>query len=272
MSEESLKSGPESDAVGESPPLRAEVFILSDRECRSQITPLVPDELTVREFDCVAEFAEQASGNVALALISAERSDDRVDRAVRATLSASQHARIVLIAADGQTLLQNEVPHDDAFVLQKERDGLQTAIRHLYIRAYYSVTLDRYYKICLAIENHERHPREKRDNEQMQELRKTRSRVYGYLRRYRGFLDTEDFTAIATREDRFDDLIDSSRRQGNPSAVGLSDTCPDCGLDWTTWHGSRLKAGYERIGANTYRCTGCGHTLADNDPDNYRVG
>jgi len=30
--------------------------------------------------------------------------------------------------------------------------------------------------------------------------------------------------------------------------------------------------GYEQIGANTWRCTRCGCVLADNDPDNYKIG
>lgn len=270
-SKERQTSESDGDVIPEAPPLSADVFVFANERCRAQITPLVPDEITVREFESADKLVEAASGNLALTLVSAHQPEPRIEQVVRETLCASQHARVGLVAGDGAPILRCDVPHDDSFVLSQERDTLQTAIRHLYIRAYYSVTLDRYYKISISIENNERTPGEN-DAEQLQKLSESRDRVFGYLRLFRNFLNTDDFADIATREDRFDVLVDAPRRRGNPDVVGLPDSCPDCNLDWTDWHGPRLEKGYERIGANTYRCTACGHTLADNDPDNYRVG
>ena len=255
----------------QTPPFSADVCLLASSDLRSEIAPLVPAELSVREFGSVETYAESVSGNVALTLVSAALPDERIRHVVRTTLSESRHARIAFVASDGGQLLRCDVPHDDEFVLPEERDSLQRALKHLYIRAYYSVTIERYYRVCLSIENYERAGGTV-EEESVEKLYTARRRVHSYLRQFRAFLDTEDFGAIATREDRYNELIETGHRGGNPTAAGLPTACPDCGLDWTTWHDSRLEAGYERIGASTYRCTGCGHTLADDDPDNYRVG
>lgn len=259
------------DDLPEAPPLRAEVFVYASEPCRARVRPLVPDEVTLREFGNADALADAASGNLALVLGSAHCPDSRLEAAVHATLRANQYARVGMIAADGEPLLRCDVPHDDAYVLPGEREALRTGIKHLYIRAYYSVTLERFYEVSLAIENHERAPGET-DAEQLQTLRESRERFASYLKLFRGFLDAEDFDSIAKREERFDALFESDHRRGNPDIVGLPDACPDCKLDWTGWHGPRLGVGYEQIGANTYRCAACGHTLADNDPDNYQVG
>ena len=252
------------------PPLSADVCLLASRDRRSEVASLVPGELSVRGFSNVGTFVESVSGNVALTLISARFPDEQVRQVVQTTLSESWHAGIALFASEVGDLLQCDVPHDDKFVLPEERDSLKTVIKHLYIRAYYSVTLERYYQVCLSIANHERADVTS-DEKSTEDLYTARRRTHSYLRRFRKFLDSEDFDAIANREERYDELIKTEHREGNPTVAGLPTNCPDCGLDWTTWHDSRLEAGYERIGANTYRCTGCGHTRADNDPDNYPV-
>lgn len=112
------------------------------------------------------------------------------------------------------------MPHDDEFVLPEERDSLQRALKHLYIRAYYSVTIERYYRVCLSIENYERAGGTV-EEESVEKLYTARRRVHSYLRQFRAFLDTEDFGAIATREDRYNELIETGHRGGNPTAAGL---------------------------------------------------
>lgn len=258
------------DLVSDALSLRAKVFVLGDEWIRTRVRPLVPDRVTTEEFVDADGLVGSLSGRVALVLVSAERPDDSIERIVRETLSTSQHARLLLVASDGLDLLQCEVPRDDGFVLPGQRDDLRRSIKRLYVRAYYSVAIERYYSTCLAIENHKRDP--DHDADRLAELYAGRRRIRAYLGTFRQFLTTEDFEAIATREERFEDLVDSSGRRGNPSALGLPESCPDCGLDWTTWHGSRYETGYEMIGAHTYQCTRCGHTLADGDPDNYRIG
>lgn len=274
-SENSLPQEPdESSHVEGLPPLLAELFVLGDREYRSRISAVTPDKISNEEFASAEAYVDALSGRVALAVVSVERPDEQLEWIVRQTLRASEHARIVLTASDGAALLRCEVPHDESFVLPEERDALEAAIKELYVRAYYSVTLDRYYKIGLAIKTHGEatDPGDRIDEETLGQWREKRMRLRSYLEQFRAFLGPDSFKAIASRGDRFDALVGSADREGNPSAIGLPDSCPDCRLDWTTWHGTQLGTGHEQIGANTWRCTRCGHTLADDDPENYRIG
>jgi hypothetical protein len=274
-SNEPLSSEPEQrSAVEGLPPLLAEAFVLGGRECQSQVAASIPGEMPDRQFDSVDAYVDALSGQVALAVLSVELPDDRLERVVRETLRASEHARIVLVATDGAELLRCEVPYDDAFVLPADRESFDVAIEKLYVQAYYSLILDRYYRIGLAINNHDTTAEQDGESEdgKLRQWQAKHRRLRSYLDRFRQFLGSESFRAIATRSERFDDLVGSAGQQGNPSAIGLPESCPDCGLDWTTWHDSKLGTGHEQIGANTWRCTRCGHTLADDDPKNYRIG
>jgi len=274
-SHESVSTDPEQHSTVEGlPPLLAEAFVLGGPECQSQVTAAIPEKMPNREFGTVDAYVDALSGQVALAVLSVALPDDRLERVIRETLRASEHARIVLVATDGAQLLRCDVPHDDAFVLPADGESFDAAIEQLYVQAYYSLILDRYYRIGLAIKNHDvttGHGGESEDGK-LEQWQAKRRRLRSYLDQFRQFLGPESFKAIATRGERFDDLVGSAGQRGNPAAIGLPESCPDCGLDWTTWHGSTLGTGHEQIGANTWRCTACGHTLADDDPENYRIG
>lgn len=250
--------------------LRAEVILLADRGQRSAVAPLVPDQLPVQWFRTVDAFLLEVSSNVAVVLVSTQFDDEQIATVVKRTLSTSEHARIALVAADAAELLRCEVPHDESFVLPDEQDSLAEAIKRLYVRAYYSVTTERYYKLSLAIKNSEMQPGDGNDGK-LEQVKRTHERTKQYLQYFRHFLDQDDFDAMKTREHRYHELLDS--KDGvDPSAFNLPDSCPDCTLDWTTWHGPRLRIGYEQIGANTWRCTRCSHLIADNDPEEYKIG
>lgn len=264
---------PERSDAKPSPTFSAEVFLLADRDRRSQIDALIPDKLPVRGFGTVESMVEALTGSVALVVVSARLRDRKLEWVVRRTLGTSEHARVVLVAADGTDLLDREVPYDDDFVVPDERDALESAIKHLYVRAYYSATIERYYDVSLSISNYSvRQGIDDGDRETLRRLKGNRSRLRSYIEQFREFLDPEDFEEMMQREHRFHDLGESANRDSDPGVFGLPDSCPDCGLDWTTWHDNKRGAGYAQIGASTWRCTRCGHVLADNDPDNYRVG
>ena len=92
-----------------------------------------------------------------------------------------------------------------------------------------------------------------------------------YLRQFRAELDPDDLKAMENRGDRLERLSAASKSGPDPSLVGLPDSCPDCGLDWSVWHGPRLRNGYQKIGAHSWRCTQCGTVLSNAGPDNYRI-
>lgn len=251
--------------------LRAEIAVLAAEKQWSRLETHVPDELPVERFSAVDTYRSNVSGNLAVAIVSAELSDEKIETVVRKTLAESEHARIALLATEHETLLRCEVPHDDTFVFSDGTDEFATIIKHLYVRAYYCVTADRYYKLSLAIKNHETKPSDSTNSEKVNQLKKSRRRTEAYLEQFQYFLHENDFNDIKTRDHRYANLTDSESTV-DPSDFNLPRACPSCGLDWTGWHGPHLRIGYEQIGADTWRCTDCGHITADNDPDNYRIG
>ena len=263
---ESTETGGSSAAP--KPTMRAEVILLATRDWCSTVEATTPAEMTVRRFETLDQFCEGVSGNVAVTLVSAAQSDDDIETAIRRTVHSSEHARTGLLATDGSQLLQCDVPRDEGFVFPEERERFERLIKHLYIRAYYSVAIARYYRIGVSIRN-----QKLRDDadEDIETLEQSRDRIYAYFKQFRRFLDPEDFEAMSSRDERMQALFESTEASTDPSLAGLPERCPDCTLDWTTGHGSRLRSGYERIGASTWRCCRCGHVIADTDPDNYRV-
>jgi rubrerythrin len=210
---------------------------------------------------------------VAVTVLDATLPEEKLQEAVARTVSKSAHARIALVATDGAQLLRCEAPHDEAFVFPEEKDTFGSLIKRLYVRSYYSATIERYYKVRFSIRNREIQlsDEEIENDEQIQRLRKAAKVFQSHLELFRNVLKSEDFEAMEDRSDRLESLAANSKNSSSPEAVGLPESCPDCELDWTSWHGTRLRNGYERIGANTWRCTGCGTIIADNDPDNYKL-
>lgn len=255
------------------PSLRAEIFLLSKQGWPDAVELSVPDQLTTRRYTAYEAFLDDLSGKVALTVLDPRLPDEKLRECVVRAIQESPHVRIAFVATDGAQLLGCEAPHDDAFVLPEEREALESTIKRLYVRAYYSATLERYYKVCFSLRDREiRLSTEDADgDEELKRLRNAQSVLRSHLRAFRQELRPEDIEAMANREQRLERLAEHSKNDSSPEAVGLPETCPGCGLDWTAWHGTRLRNGYERIGANTWRCANCGIIMADNDPENYRL-
>ncbi|MFB6151011.1 MAG: hypothetical protein ABEJ40_04315 [Haloarculaceae archaeon] len=255
------------------PTLRAEVFVLADRDCGSKIESAMPGEVPVRTFSNPGEYVGELSGNVAVALLSVAVSEDRLLRVVKRTITASEHARIALFAQGNVELLECDVPSDETFVTPVDREEFEETIQRLYVRAYYSVTLDRFYRIALAIRNRELKlsAAEQEEDDRLRRLRDSIELMRAYLVKFRGFLGPDDREAMANREDRLEALADAAKA-GDPAAAGLPSACPDCSIAWDEWHGPRLRNGYKRIGADAWRCTRCGSVMANMDPSGYQIG
>lgn len=259
--------------VRHTPSLRAEIFLFSLRGWEEEAEELVTDRITTRSYTDYRTFIEALSGKVAVVVIDATVGDEKLREAIVRAIQESAHARIALFATDGAQLLSCEVPHDEAFVFPEEQETFDSEIKRLYVRSYYSATLERYYKVCLSLRTRKVQLPEKEyeTSEELQRLRRAMAVLRSHLKQFRRGLKAEDIEAMSNREGRLESLAKRSKNKSSPDAVGLPDACPKCGLDWTEWHGSRLRNGYERIGANTWRCTKCGTIMADNDPDNYRL-
>jgi len=256
-----------------SPSLHAEIILFSDKEWIVTAESSISDRITTRTCSSYEQFLSDLSGKVAVAVFDATLAEEKLREAVARTVNESAHARIALVATDGAQLLRCEVPHDEAFVFPEETDEFDSLIKRLYVRSYYSATTGRYYKVQFSIRNREIQlsDDERAADERIQRLRKSAEVLQSHLKLFRNVLKPEDFEAMEDRSDRLENLATESKNSSSPEAVGLPESCPKCELDWTSWHGSRLRNGYERIGANTWRCTGCGTIMADNDPDNYKL-
>lgn len=266
------KDGPDAgDRRTHSPSLQAEIYLLANQELGTQAQSLIPDQITVQGYTTTSSFFDDLSGTVAVAVLDVRIVASKIKDVVARTIRESEHARIALLATDGAQLLGSEIPHDEAFVFPEETDAFKSDIKSLYIRSYYAATLERYYKVCFSMQNRKTRLDDPESDEQFQRLQGARERLESHLRMFRRVLSEEDLEAITNREHRLQSLSKSAKNTPPPDAVGLPDACPDCGLDWTVWHGSKLRNGYERIGADTWRCIDCGNIMDDMDPDNYKI-
>ncbi|WP_435186415.1 hypothetical protein [Halobellus sp. EA9] len=236
----------------------------------------MPDRLPVETFTTSASFEAELSEKVAVAVLSLAVPESRLSKLVPRIIATSPSARICLSASSGAELDASDVPHDETIVRPVDRESFTDLITRLYVRAYYVVTMERYFKIAVSIRHCEFRHRsadapDDETIERLDRLKRVRDRTERYLSYFRDYLDQDDIRAIKSRPDRLDDLVRSSKRGPDPSDVGLPETCPGCGLDWTAWHGPGLRDGYQRLGADTWECTKCGHVVADTDAQGYYV-
>lgn len=256
-----------------SPALDAEVFLLAEQESWAPVRSAVPDEITLRTFEEVDAFHTALSGNIALVLLSLSFEEDTLETAIKAAITASPNARIVIITQEFGDLYGSDLPYDEGVVRPVDRKEFETLLKRLYVRAYYAVTLQRYYKVSVTVRNRELRHRGDNDSDcdRLERLKTARKLLQRYIQTFVRQLDNEDFEAMKNREDRLEQFVTAAKNGPDPSAFGLPKSCPDCDLAWDSWHGQRLQNGYERLGANVWQCTGCGTVLPNPDPNNYHI-
>ncbi|MFB6268817.1 MAG: hypothetical protein ABEH83_02660 [Halobacterium sp.] len=260
---------PDSPDDRQTPPLRASVSVLASDGWREAVAAAVPDGITVESFAEPAAFEDALSGNVAVALLARDYSAQRLAAVVEATIAASRHAHVGLLGeprpGDGA------VPRDAEFVPPLDRDAFGERVEQLYLQAHYAATLERYYSVSVKVRNAELWGEEAVDDDHLDRLKAVRDRSRRYLRQFRAALDEDSLAALKSRSDRLEALVADAKPTPDPGARGLPDACPDCGIDWTTWHGRGLGHGFQKLGANTWQCTNCGEVLADPSPSDYQV-
>lgn len=218
-------------------------------------------------------FSDALSGNIAVVLLSMALSDDRLLKSASRTVQATSYTRIGLLAGHEENGKDVRGPHDEIFHQSSDRKTFQNRIKRLYVRAYYDATLQRYYTVNLAAQNRKLGLDEETaaDDDQLQKLTDSVELLESHLERFRQYLQPGDIEAILTRSERIESMLTDVKKDHDPTVRGLPRGCPNCGLAWDEWHGPRLEAGYEKIGADTWRCTRCSNVIAGDDPDNYRV-
>jgi rRNA maturation protein Nop10 len=250
------------------PPLRASVAVLASETWCEKVRGDTPDEITVETYREPPAFEAEVSGEVAVALLEPAHVDAGLERLVKRTIAVSAHARIAFLAR-GQS--DPDVPRDADIVAPISGEAFATRVERLYVRAHYAATLDRYYSVSMKIRNAELADGDAVDDDQLDRLRTVRNRSRAYLRQFRAGLDGESLASLKSRNERLQNLVAESKSAPEPRSHGLSETCPNCGLDWTEWYGQRLEKGFQKLGANTWQCRECGETIASASPSNYKV-
>lgn len=262
-----------SEPITERPPtLQATVSCLvPDGERRATLAEAAPSDVDVRVEAHPASFVEDLSGNVAVALLSTDVDDEALVGLVRETLRASEHAQVVLLESAGE-VADDAVPRDGTY-RTPFGDDFESFLKRMYVRAYYAASLQRLFSLNIAVINQRSVVREG-DGDAKAELARLEEAVRlveEYLELFRRYLQPEDWYELAGREETFRPLFRRGVSRFDPRIWGLPKRCPDCGLEWTVHHGGRLGEGYERIGANTWRCTRCSSVIANPDPEKKRV-
>jgi len=270
-----LFEGPSSAPIKDrSPGLRASILVLApSRTRRESVTAALPEKISVESFGNIGAFSDGLSGNVAVVLLSMALSDDQLLRAASRTVQVTNYTRIGLLAGDQESGEDVRVPHDEVFHRTSDRETVQNRIKRLYVRAYYDATLQRYYTVNLAAQNRKLGLDEETAaaDERLQKLTDSIDLLESHLERFRQYLQPGDLDAILTRSERIESMLTDVKKDHDPTVRGLPRDCPNCGLAWDEWHGPRLEAGYEKIGADTWRCARCSNVIAGDDPDNYRI-
>ncbi len=256
-----------------SPELRADILILAaSRIRRESVTAALPSGISVKSFSNIDPFSDALSGNIAVVLLSKGLPNDQLLGAASRTIQATNYTRIGLLIGDEESSKDVRVPHDEIFHKSGDRKTFQNRVKRLYIRAYYDATLQRYYTVNLAAQNRKLGSDEETatDSDRLQKLTKSVELLESHLERFRQYLQPGDLEAILTRSERIESMLDV-KKDRDPTVRGLPRGCPNCGLAWDEWHGPRLKGGYKKTGADTWRCTRCSNVIAGDDPDNYKV-
>lgn len=261
------------DPIAERPPnLQATVSCLvPDGERRASLEAAAPGEVDVTVAATPASFVDGLSGNVAVAVLSTGVDDEALVGLVRETLRVSEHAQIVLVESDGDHT-DEAVPRDGT-VHTPFGEAFAPYLKRMYVRAYYAASLQRLFSLNIAVINQRSVVRE--DGEEaraeLERLEESVELVEEYLELFRQYLQPEDWYELTDREETFRPLFRRGVSRFDPRIWGLPRRCPDCDLAWTVHHGGRLGEGYERIGANTWRCTRCSSVIANPDPETKRV-
>ncbi|QGN07663.1 hypothetical protein Hrd1104_10390 [Halorhabdus sp. CBA1104] len=258
---------------GRAPELRAEIFLFArDRARKRSIQEAIPEAISVRTYEDADTLTEGLAGNVAVVLLSMGLPETELLTASLSTVQETKYARIGLLTGDRDRIREKPIPHDEIFYKSADRKTFQNRLKRLYIRAYYETALQRYYSLCIARQNRLAKLEEEHDDERLRKLTASRDLMESHLTYFNQYLQPGDLDNIRDRREEMKRMINDVREDNDPTMSGLPKQCPDCSLSWGTWHGPDLESGYEKVGANAWRCSGCGTVIGGNDPDNYWIG
>lgn len=257
---------------GTSSRFTATVLVLIPRSKRQSIKSNIPSGLNHTFVHSIHGFRERLSEEVAVTLLPSSGSDDSRRNLIRSVMAQSPHTHIGMFIPTNSLAGTESLPADVTFEWPLDDSFGQQLIR-LYLRAYYSATLERYFELNISIQNHQLQTRESRKSsgDDLRRLERSAARTKSLLDHIRSRLTEEDLQGLLTRPDTFRKALEPPNPTVDPSIDDLPDHCPDCTQPWGDWDDARNGFGYRQIAARVWRCQSCGYVVANPSPDGYHV-
>ncbi|MFB6267702.1 MAG: hypothetical protein ABEI31_08590 [Halodesulfurarchaeum sp.] len=246
------------------------MLIVDGGERGEQLAAWLRDRFAVQLESTVEDGLAAVTPRVAVCLIDAGFPTEDLADLVGAIGSRSPHAQVALVADDASTLIDRDVPHDDWLAAPLDRGELIQTVATLLRRAIYDATLARYFQQTLAAAALGVKVRsgESEEESRLETVESDIDRLRARLDELGAKLDGDDVAAL-TRRYQVTSNEETFRPEpsASPRRFGLPESCPGCDMQWGVWYGPQLGAGYERIAAFVWRCTDCGHVIANPDPN-----
>ena len=247
------------------PNLRANIIgLVSPQFQCDQFHERVPSGIECQCFTDPGSVADAISSSVAVIIVSLDYDAAVYRELVQETLTTSSHIQIALLAREDHDI-PKQIPNDEVFTPPFDPESVKEAIARLYIRAYYSSTLEAFYELNIKVTSYRMQLKNgvADDTERLERLEKATDVLESHVKQFRDYLRPEDVRELWARNNGLREFLQQSAARFDPAVLGLPSACPECGLDWTVQYGSKLGNGFERIAANTWRCTRCSHVIAN---------
>lgn len=267
-------SGNSADAFQDRQPnLRANIIgLVGQQSQRERFHDLIPGGIECQCFTTPDTFAEAISRSVAVIVLSLDFDESVYRGLIQQTLSTSSHIQIALLATENHRATE-PIPNDEVFTPPFDPESVKRDVARLYIRAYYSSTLEAFYGLNIEATTYRMQLEHGAggDPEQLERLETAANVLESHLKQFRDHLTTEDVRELSARDEGIREFLQTPSARFDPAALGLPSACPECGLNWTENDGSQFGDGFERIAANTWRCTRCSHVISNPGSSNQYV-
>ena len=244
-----------------SPNLNAEVCgLVADQPEKARVRNLIPSGIDRTIVSNLESFEVQLSKNSAVVVLSLTFDEAEIRRLIHRALTTSKHIQIALFGRQEATA--ETLPHDAHFHPPFDVNAGQQRMARLYIRAYFSSTLEAFYQLNIQALNHEmRDPGRAEEGARLERIEKSRALLRRHLGEFTSYLDADDIQDLSLSQGDVAESTTALESRFDPRTLGLPPACPECDLTFEEYHGEDLGDGYEKIAAKTYRCTRCSHVI-----------
>jgi len=134
---------------------------------------------------------------------------------------------------------------------------LRDIVDSLYKRGLYEDRLRKYYQLSLQMANDSGTGHTAEGEDAHEQRQKRLDQLKDVLDKIKRSLDADDIDAVLADIQSGHSMPVSDEQSTVNQGDYVPEECQECGLSWNEMHGDTLGAGYEKVGAFTWRCTGC---------------